>query len=196
MCGIEALFPFGTERTHLNYHREFLYFVFVVPGSVFVHFVTLFFFPSFLTWHSCRFPLRVPWEEGGRVLNPQRCQDQTPLRILVVELMMCLLPESIGGEIPLNILILYLSSWRISWQVHYEDTKMSQHREMFGMTRAFLLCQLGGYATGEGKPRSTLCVALSHKDVTQMYKPTTSSSEPCTSLTKKKALFLSASIPF
>lgn len=108
----------------------------------------LFFSPSFLTSHSCRFLLRMHWEEDTRVLNLQRCQDQIPLSILVFELMMCLLPESISSEIPLNMLILYPSSWKISWQVSYEDIKMPQHREIFGMTQAFLFCQLWGYATG------------------------------------------------
>lgn len=60
------------------------------------------------------------------------------------------------------MLILYLSSWRISWQVSYEDTEMSQHRELFGMTQAFLFYQLGGCATGLDNPQSTLRGSESH----------------------------------
>lgn len=35
---------FGTERAHLNHRREFLYFIFEVPGYL-IHFVIAFSFP-------------------------------------------------------------------------------------------------------------------------------------------------------
>lgn len=41
--------------------------------------------------------------------------------------------------------------------VSCEDTKISHHREIFGMTLSFLFHQLWGKVTGLGNPQVTLC---------------------------------------
>lgn len=94
-------------------------FVFYFWGSRLIVGFTLFLlfcFPSFFASHLCRFLSLVHYKEVRRVLKLHRCQNQILLSILVFELMICLFPENISSEISLNMFILYLSSWRISWQ--------------------------------------------------------------------------------